>query len=76
MGEKRDIIIDIMEGILMLLVVSCHAQGPGHRLIYLFHMACFFMISSYLWEDRKGVKIDSALHKTKSHHPLYTLCRL
>lgn len=57
MEKKRDITIDIMKGILMLLVVSCHAQGPGHRLIYLFHMAVFFMISGYLWGDRKDVKI-------------------
>lgn len=38
MRKTRDVTIDIMKGILILLMVSCHAQGPGHR---------FFLLVSY-----------------------------
>ena len=57
MVSKRDISIDIMKGILILLMVMAHAQGPGHRLIYLFHMAVFFMISGYLWKEGAELNI-------------------
>lgn len=43
-GMERDKSIDVMKGILIVLVVMAHAQGPGYRFIYLFHMATFFMI--------------------------------
>ena len=50
MGKRRDTIIDIMKGILILLMVLAHAQGSGHRWIYLFHMAVFYDFRvSFFW---------------------------
>lgn len=63
MGRKRDATIDIMKGILILLVVMAHAQGPGHRLIYLFHMAAFFMISGYLFTDSYEINITQLVKR-------------
>lgn len=76
MNEKeRDKTIDIMKGILILLMVIAHAQGPGHRGIYLFHMAVFFMISGYLWGDRNDIEmIQFIKRKLISLYIPYIIC--
>ena len=56
MSNNRNVEKDIMKGILIFLVVLGHAQSPGHRFIYLFHMACFFIISGYFWKSSYIVK--------------------
>ena len=77
MMKKRDTTIDIMKGILILLMVMTHAQGPGHRLIYLFHMATFFMISGYLWGDRNDIEIIPFIkRKIGSLYIPYVVCNL
>lgn len=77
MGKTRDVTIDIMKGILILLMVSCHAQGPGHRFFYLFHMACFFMISGYLWGNRGEIKLLPYIkNKVRSLYIPYVICNI
>ena len=75
-GMERDKSIDVMKGILIVLVVMAHAQGPGYRFIYLFHMATFFMISGYLWKTRSNLSKDSVFirRKIKSLYFPYVIC--
>lgn len=48
----RDKKIDVMKGILIILVVVGHSGYRHINFIYLFHMAIFFMISGYLFNDK------------------------
>lgn len=48
----RDKKIDVMKGILIVLVVAGHSGFQYTEFIYLFHMATFFMISGYLFNDK------------------------
>jgi len=75
---NRDNTIDIMKGILIILVVAGHAQIPCHRLIYLFHMGTFFMISGYLFSNKKGsISINNVFfRKTRSLYYPYVICNL
>ena len=75
-GMERDKSIDVMKGILIVLVVMAHAQGPGYRFIYLFHMATFFMISGYLWKTRSNLSKVSVFirRKIKSLYFHYVIC--
>ncbi|MDD3138455.1 MAG: acyltransferase family protein [Lachnospiraceae bacterium] len=74
---KRDKTIDAMKGILIFLVVAAHAFAPGHRFIYLFHMASFFMISGFLWKDSSlQISLKNFLKKkTKTLYLPYT-CKI
>lgn len=77
MKKRRDTTIDIMKGILILLMVLAHAQGPGHRWIYLFHMAAFFMISGYLFGDRYEINIMQFIkRKIVSLYIPYVVCNI
>lgn len=77
MRKTRDVTIDIMKGILILLMVSCHAQGPGHRFFYLFHMACFFMISGYLYQNRNEIKlVPYIINKVRTLYIPYVICNI
>ena len=60
-GVKRDSTIDIIKGLGIILMVMGHSGFPFTRVIYMFHMAIFFMASGYLWKDNhvrdwKGLK--------------------
>ena len=44
--------IDIMKGILILLMVLGHTYVAYKEFLYLFHMASFFMISGYCWNEK------------------------
>lgn len=48
---RRNVIIDIMKGICILAVVLRHARAPFSDFFLLFHMAVFFMISGYLFNE-------------------------
>ncbi|MCC8107090.1 MAG: acyltransferase family protein [Clostridiales bacterium] len=75
---KRDSVIDIMKGILIVFVVMGHAQIPLHRFIYLFHMPVFFMISGYLWNEahtRIGIS-QLVLKRIKSLYIPFVVCNL
>lgn len=51
MTQKRNIEIDLLKGIGIVLMVMGHANAPGKNFIYLFHMAIFFMASGYLYKE-------------------------
>lgn len=77
MKKRRDTTIDVMKGILILLVVLAHAQGPGHRWIYLFHMAVFFMISGYLFGDHYEINVTQFIkRKIVSLYLPYVTCNM
>ena len=51
MGKGRDITFDIMKGIGILLVITCHFFGWNHpqmaRIIQSFHMPLFFIVAGF-----------------------------
>lgn len=40
--QKRNLVIDILKGLGIILMVAGHSGFPFTRFIYLFHMAIFF----------------------------------
>lgn len=45
----RNVSVDIMKGILIILVVMAHyARDTFHDVVFLFHMPLFFMLSGFL----------------------------
>ena len=52
--QQRNIVLDMMKGIGILLMMLCHlvyADGPIKQFIYSFHMPLFFIIAGYLAKD-------------------------
>ena len=68
--KKRDTTIDCMKGIAITLMVIGHSGFLHTQFLSLFHMAVFFMISGYLWNDKYSESVLSAkqyiLRKVKS----------
>lgn len=50
-GRQRDLRLDILKGIGIILMVMGHANAPGRSFIYLFHMAVFFIASGWLYRE-------------------------
>lgn len=48
---KRNRIIDIVKGLLIIFVVLAHSEFQYKEFITLFHMAAFFMVSGYLFQE-------------------------
>lgn len=59
--KQREIEIDIIKGIAILLMVLGHSGFPYSDYIYLFHMAIFFMCTGYCWND-KHIKDKESLY--------------
>ena len=57
---QRNRCFDIAKGIGIILVVCGHARAPFQGFLSLFHMALFFMISGFLYNDTQS-KIFRAL---------------
>lgn len=53
MISTKNIQIDIMRAIGIILMVLGHSHCPGTYYIYLFHMALFFMISGYCYNTER-----------------------
>lgn len=51
--RERNIQIDILRGIAMILIVLGHCGFPLTRFIYLFHLAIFFIISGFCFDNSK-----------------------
>ena len=49
MAKQRDLVLDSMRGIGIVLMVLGHAGFPSSSFIYLFHMALFFMLSGWFF---------------------------
>ena len=82
---NRDIKVDIVKGIAILLMVLGHTRFAGTDFIYMFHMAVFFLASGYFIKDKHsetiaGVKA-TILKRIKGlwlpfvvWNTIYTLC--
>lgn len=57
--NKRDINIDLIKGIGIILMVFRHARAPYSDFVLLFHMAIFFIASGYLYKDSYSDTIKS-----------------
>lgn len=49
---QRDLTIDIVKAIGIILMVFYHAGTPGNNFVYLFHMALFFICSGYCYSHK------------------------
>lgn len=52
---------DIVRGICIICVVCGHCRAPFKSFIYLFHVAVFFMISGYFWNEKISDDIASGM---------------
>lgn len=52
-NNHRDITLDLVKGIGILLMVIRHARAPYSDFVLLFHMAIFFIASGYLYVSGK-----------------------
>lgn len=50
-GRQRDLRLDILKGIGIILMVMGHANASSRSFIYLFHMAVFFIASGWLYRE-------------------------
>lgn len=55
----RDLTVDIIKGIGIILMVMRHGRAPYSDFVSLFHMAIFFMASGYLYRKEQVVDINS-----------------
>lgn len=58
MEKKRNIEIDIVKGLGIILMVMGHCNFPYSKFIYLFHMSVFFIASGYLQKEEYSEDID------------------
>lgn len=58
MKQDRDIQMDIIRGIGIILIVLAHTKSPFNNFVYLFHLALFFILSGYFFksDDMKDLK--------------------
>ena len=59
MNRERDLTIDLIKGMGIILMVVRHARAPYSDIILLFHMAIFFIASGYLYNGSKIKDIKS-----------------
>ena len=57
--------IDILKGIAIILMVTCHAGAPFSQFVYLFHMAVFFIASGYFYKDKYSNDIGGLFNGIK-----------
>ena len=76
--NSRNVTLDTIKGIGIILIVVGHCFFSFTSYIYLFHMALFFMVSGYLWDDRKAADVTSAkryvLSKIKHLYLPFVIC--
>ena len=65
MNKERNISIDIIKGIGIILMVGGHCGMPFTHFIYLFHMAIFFMASGYCFNASNSETVQSVLSFVK-----------
>lgn len=63
--QARNITIDILKGICIILMVIGHSGAPQwlKEGIYMFHMPCFFIISGYLFNEKYLYDIKNFLSR-------------
>lgn len=57
--RSRDLTIDLIKGIGIILMVIRHARAPYSDFVLLFHMAIFFIASGYLYRKEQITDISS-----------------
>ena len=55
--EQRNITLDVLKGLGIILMIIGHVPSPIRKVIFSFHMPLFFFISGYLYKDRKASEI-------------------
>ena len=65
--NSRDITIDVMKGITMILVVMCHALGRNYNVIFSFHIPLFFILAGYFVNITNEYSKDFFLKYTKKN---------
>lgn len=63
--KNRNINIDIIKGIGIILMVGGHCGMPFTHFIYLFHMAIFFMASGYCFNASNSETMQDVLSFVK-----------
>ena len=63
--KNRNINIDVIKGIGIILMVGGHCGMPFTHFIYLFHMAIFFMASGYCFNASNSETVQSVLSFVK-----------
>lgn len=53
--QQRDVSVDIIKGIGIVLMVCGHSGAPFTHFVYLFHMAIFFIASGYCYKSAKAI---------------------
>ena len=73
MNKVRDIIIDILKGIGMLLVIIGHSGciWPFYLAIYAFHMPLFFIVSGLFFSTKISVLGGGKVRIKKTYSTLY-----
>lgn len=70
-GRQRDLRLDILKGIGIILMVMGHANAPGRSFIYLFHMAVFFIALGWLYRE-DAAKSGAGIWRFVRRRILYT----
>ena len=71
-AKNRNLQIDIFRGCGIILMVCGHSEFPLTHFVYLFHMAIFFILSGYLWNEKYSADIESCKkYLIKKIHTLY-----
>lgn len=63
-NHKRNVEIDIVKGLAIILMVIGHVETPAHNFIYLFHMAVFFIAAGYFYKDNASESLQSVFTYT------------
>lgn len=79
-SKVRNNSIDAIKGMAMVLVVCGHCGAPFTHLIYLFHMAVFFMASGFCWNEKHAENFKSfvsySISKIKTLWIPYAVCNI
>ncbi len=59
MNKTRNMQMDIVKGIAIILIVLGHTGFPGTHFVYLFHLAIFYFVSGYFFKDKYSENINS-----------------
>ena len=60
-SQHRDLKIDLLKGMGILLMVFRHTEAPYSEFVLMFHMALFFIASGYLLDPSKFASIKSLI---------------
>ena len=71
-SRHRELWIDVLRGIGIIIVILGHTSPPFNKFIYGFHMPLFFILSGYLWKPKEKRLIVDGLRRYII--PYFTLC--